>query len=580
MNIRRRIFVVVNLLLFCVIGMFGVTWYVSGLQKTDALVINLAGRQRMLTQKITKEYLLTLVAKDAEQKKKIAEQFTRSIDVFERTHNALYGGGPAPLSLNPTGPQGALPKAEGEASAKLTVAGDLAEKFLSSVRSRQAAGEMRNAEETELEGKLLGALNSAVEAMQSQSEAKVLFMLQAQAVCIALALAALLFFILMIRKMLFRPLDNLLNYATTVASGSYEAHPEGEYSHELLTLKDAMESMVGNLRKALDEASAHADVEARAQETRRALEEAKRQEEESRRLIAAIKSINEEAAKIVQGLFTSSEKLTAEVTHVTDGADRQHARLNATSQSMDDMNAALMKMSRHADGAAEDALAAKSIAGEVVAVVKSMLSATGRVGEEVISLRDSMSQLGKQVDGISIVMQIITDIADQTNLLALNAAIEAARAGDAGRGFAVVADEVRKLAEKTMEATSQVGKAVQAIQKDAQQSIQGVERAATQTEEAASLAQSSGASLDKILQVTGQTAEQIRAVAASSNGQSASSSAIRKSLEEVGAISNETKRGMEAAFKAIGEISAEAKGLHELISRTGKNSSLAQSRVA
>ena len=35
--------------------MFLETWWISGLQKNDGLVINLAGRQRMLSQKLTKE---------------------------------------------------------------------------------------------------------------------------------------------------------------------------------------------------------------------------------------------------------------------------------------------------------------------------------------------------------------------------------------------------------------------------------------------------------------------------------------------------------------------------------------------
>ncbi|HDM70886.1 MAG TPA: hypothetical protein ENG58_05690, partial [Thermotogales bacterium] len=72
------------------------TLYITNLQKADALVINLAGRQRMLTQKMTKELLIYERTKD----EKMKESLLNTMKVFDTTLKALKDGGEAPFDLN------------------------------------------------------------------------------------------------------------------------------------------------------------------------------------------------------------------------------------------------------------------------------------------------------------------------------------------------------------------------------------------------------------------------------------------------------------------------------------------------
>lgn len=79
-------------------------------------------------------------------------------------------------------------------------------------------------------------------------------------------------------------------------------------------------------------------------------------------------------------------------------------------------------------------------------------------------LVESMGEMNSDIQNITKIIQVITDLSSQTNLLALNASIEAARAGEAGKGFAVVAEEVRKLAEQSSNSTKDIETIIEEIQ--------------------------------------------------------------------------------------------------------------------
>ncbi len=263
----------------------------------------------------------------------------------------------------------------------------------------------------------------------------------------------------------------------------------------------------------------------------------------------------------VQAIRDHSVTLGVSSGKARQGAAEQQRLISEAASAMEQMNAAVSETAVSAGAAAEDADKVMERAESGSAVVTRTIDSISAVSQNSQSLVESVAGLGSQAEGVGAIMGVISDIADQTNLLALNAAIEAARAGDAGRGFAVVADEVRKLAEKTMDATRDVGVAIEGIQDQVARTIEGVQGMSGLADEAAGLARESGAALEQIVTHSGTSAERIGAIAAASSQQSVASEAVTRTITAVHDISFDTDEGMAEAARAVEELTGRVEEL-------------------
>lgn len=143
---------------------------------------------------------------------------------------------------------------------------------------------------------------------------------------------------------------------------------------------------------------------------------------------------------------------------------QQHREVEQVATAMTEMSQTSRETAQNAEQAAAAALVASSASTRASDAVQQSCDAMRLLGEEITNASNVITEVGKDVENISEILQVIETIAEQTNLLALNAAIEAARAGEQGRGFAVVADEVRNLASKTQGSTEQIQKMIAKLQ--------------------------------------------------------------------------------------------------------------------
>ncbi|MBB5022821.1 methyl-accepting chemotaxis protein [Desulfurispira natronophila] len=260
-----------------------------------------------------------------------------------------------------------------------------------------------------------------------------------------------------------------------------------------------------------------------------------------------------------------SSQLSETTAAMSEGATEQADAVAQVASAAEEMSSTVVEISRlisqSADQATEandTAMEGRNVVSKAMHEISSVQAAAGELNDMVKRLNDSANEIGQ-------IIQVIDEVSDQTNLLALNAAIEAARAGDHGRGFAVVADEVRKLAERTQHATKEIADKIKGIQGDATRTNDTMVHTQERVELANDLAGQASQALETIVNVVSSLNEQFQQVAAASEEQSATTSEIAHSIDNIKNVADETARGSEEAAQAIEDLSRLARDMNTVV---------------
>jgi len=430
-TINLQFFFSYSLIFLCAALTAGVLFMSS----KDASQIDMAGAQRMLSQKMMKEALL------AAQGIGSPADVDKTIQRFEQSHRLLLNGDSA---------QGIVRVELASAQPYLQRVDQIWQRYRPAVQAL-AAGQ--SADLKTLAGDsndILAASNEVVSLISAQANRSA-----SQQLWVALGSTLCILLLVVLGRIagmnwLMLQIDELRGRLEKVSQGDFSAplqvrHADDEMGRITLAYNSLL-GQVGEMIRGVRQAADDADGQCKHMANLAG---------DSARNVEGQQAEIDQVATAMNEMLATSQEVARSTVEAANAADVAEQETNAGSAVMNESVGAIRTLSGHVDGLAD--------------VMQQLVLDSHEIGKVL----NVISGIAEQTNLLA--LNVISGIAEQTNLLALNAAIEAARAGEQGRGFAVVADEVRSLASRTQSSAKEVGVLVERLQSQASRAGQAMD---------------------------------------------------------------------------------------------------------
>ena len=247
---------------------------------------------------------------------------------------------------------------------------------------------------------------------------------------------------------------------------------------------------------------------------------------------------------LADSIVTSSGAIvdTVEMQEVT--VNMQANSAIDTSKTVNELGAISFQSAAQAEASANGARQALSLSEDGTRSVQQTLQGMSGLRDKVNAIATQIVNLSEQTAQITVVSDLVADLASQTNMLALNAAVEAARAGEQGRGFSVVADEIRKLADQSKKSADKINALAEDIQAAINRTVMVTDEGTKTVNEGIDLAQATAATFAGVTDAVNNVFLNSQQISTSAKQQAVSIQQVLSSMTNISQGSQESAIGM------------------------------------
>ena len=507
-------------------------------QLGDALVVDMAGRQRMLNQRQLTQLVMATGQFGIEQDTASATDVARSLDyrttreLLSSSLESLLHGGPVKNLLTgemmqvPPAPTAEIRNALLEQQQALVTFAGKGDEFLQLKPSDARYVPVLN-ELLDLNAELERQSNESVKLLSAHSRSKITRMIRWEIAIGALVAVLGSLSSWFIARGILNPLTGVVDMAQQIAQGDLRAQK----------LTNVSGDEIGKLAAVFNQ------------------------------MLDTLKELTGQTVSVTENLNAAASEILASTQQQAAGTKQQAATVQEITSTMEEVRQSGGQIADKAQQVAATAELTSSSSASGLKAVQDTNSTMQAIREQVEEVAENIVALSEKTQAVGEIIATVNDIAERSNLLALNATIEAAAAGDQGNRFSVVANEIKNLADQAKDSTVQVRTILGEIQKGINGSVMLTEEAVKRVEAGKQQADVAEQTIRQMAETTVESVQAFQQIMGATNQQQIGFEQVTQGMQDIRQAASQTAASTIQLEKAVASLNAQSQQLRTAVGR-------------